>query len=84
MSTIEGIMKHSVYSFMITFHFCLPNCILDYDPTVKEPKPVGQREWTPTNDNRGPHTYIGYKANVGGGGRAGRIDFKLKIINIEI
>ena len=50
----------------------------DFDPTVKEPKKVGQREWTPTNDSRGAHTGSGYKANVGGGGRAGKLLFKEK------
>lgn len=45
----------------------------DFDPTVKDPKPVGQREWTPTNDGRGAHTSSGYKSNVGGGGRAGNL-----------
>jgi len=38
-----------------------------YDPNAKELKPVGQREWTPTKDNKGAHNSTGYKANVGAG-----------------
>ena len=39
-----------------------------YKKPGKPPKPVGQREWTPTAGNRGGHTKQGYVSQVGGEG----------------
>lgn len=69
-----GMSDCFLYKNWVLTNFYYP----DFDPTVKEPKKVGQREWTPTNDSRGAHTGSGYKANVGGGGRAGKLLFKEK------
>jgi len=38
-----------------------------YEPPLKAPKPVGQREWTP--NKTGAHNSNGYVSQVGGEGR---------------